>query len=242
MRAHVRKAMDEGRDGAHLGADLHARRVREDRRAGRAGEGRVGVRRHASRTCAARATGCSRRSTRLLTIAREAHIRAEIYHLQGRRQGELERSWPTPSRRSRRRRKQGLEITADMLPTPRGPRASTRRCRRGCRRAATRSGRSGCRIRRSARACGSEMTHADRRVGEPDARRRRRRDAARRLQERSAAARYAGKTLAEVAKLRGTSIQDTAMDLVVEDGSRVQVVYFLDVRGQRQAADRACRG
>src|SRR6185503_3993434 len=38
---------------------------------------------------------------------------------------------------------------------------------------------------------------------------------------------YAGKTLSEVATLRGTSVQDTAMDLVVEDGSRVQVVYFL---------------
>ena len=38
---------------------------------------------------------------------------------------------------------------------------------------------------------------------------------------------YAGKTLDEVATLRGTSVQDTAMDLVVEDGSRVQVVYFL---------------
>jgi N-acyl-D-amino-acid deacylase len=38
---------------------------------------------------------------------------------------------------------------------------------------------------------------------------------------------YTGKTLGEVAKLRGTSIQDTAMDLVAEDGSRVQVVYFL---------------
>jgi N-acyl-D-amino-acid deacylase len=38
---------------------------------------------------------------------------------------------------------------------------------------------------------------------------------------------YTGKTLGEVAKLRGKSIQDTAMDLVVEDGSRVQVVYFL---------------
>ncbi len=38
---------------------------------------------------------------------------------------------------------------------------------------------------------------------------------------------YTGKTLGEVAKLRGTSIQDAAMDLVVEDGSRVQVVYFL---------------
>ena len=38
---------------------------------------------------------------------------------------------------------------------------------------------------------------------------------------------YTGKTLGEVAKMRGKSIQDTAMDLVVEDGSRVQVVYFL---------------
>lgn len=38
---------------------------------------------------------------------------------------------------------------------------------------------------------------------------------------------YTGKTLAEVAQLRGTSPEDTAMDLVVEDGSRVQVVYFL---------------
>ena len=37
----------------------------------------------------------------------------------------------------------------------------------------------------------------------------------------------AGKTLGDVAKLRGKSVEDTAMDLVVEDGSRVQVVYFL---------------
>ena len=36
-----------------------------------------------------------------------------------------------------------------------------------------------------------------------------------------------GKTLADVAKLRGTSPEDTAMDLVIEDGSRVQAVYFL---------------
>ena len=36
---------------------------------------------------------------------------------------------------------------------------------------------------------------------------------------------YLGKTLAEVARLRGASIPDTAMDLVIEDGSRVQVVY-----------------
>jgi len=37
----------------------------------------------------------------------------------------------------------------------------------------------------------------------------------------------AGKTLAEVAAERGTSPAETAMDLVIEDGSRVQVVYFL---------------
>lgn len=36
-----------------------------------------------------------------------------------------------------------------------------------------------------------------------------------------------GKTLAEVAKSRGQSPEDAAMDLVAEDGSRVQVVYFL---------------
>jgi len=38
---------------------------------------------------------------------------------------------------------------------------------------------------------------------------------------------YTGQTLAAVAEQRGTSIPDTIMDLVIEDGSRVQVVYFL---------------
>jgi N-acyl-D-amino-acid deacylase len=38
---------------------------------------------------------------------------------------------------------------------------------------------------------------------------------------------YTGKTLAEVAKLRGTSPEDTAIDLVIEDGSRVDTAYFL---------------
>jgi N-acyl-D-amino-acid deacylase len=36
-----------------------------------------------------------------------------------------------------------------------------------------------------------------------------------------------GKTLAEVAKLRGTSPEETAMDLVVADDSRIGTVYFL---------------
>lgn len=36
-----------------------------------------------------------------------------------------------------------------------------------------------------------------------------------------------GKTLAEVAKMRGKSPEETAMDLVIRDGSRVGTVYFL---------------
>jgi N-acyl-D-amino-acid deacylase len=37
----------------------------------------------------------------------------------------------------------------------------------------------------------------------------------------------AGKTLAEVAKMRGKSPEETAVDLVIEDGSRVGTAYFM---------------
>jgi N-acyl-D-amino-acid deacylase len=36
-----------------------------------------------------------------------------------------------------------------------------------------------------------------------------------------------GKTLAEIARLRGQAPEETVMDLVIEDGSRVETVYFL---------------
>ncbi|MGQ0659529.1 N-acyl-D-amino-acid deacylase family protein [Sphingosinicella sp.] len=39
--------------------------------------------------------------------------------------------------------------------------------------------------------------------------------------------RYVGRTLADVARERGTSPEETAMDLVVEDNSRVGTIYFL---------------
>lgn len=38
---------------------------------------------------------------------------------------------------------------------------------------------------------------------------------------------YTGKSLAEVAAIRGTDAEDTAIDLVIQDGSRVGTVYFL---------------
>jgi N-acyl-D-amino-acid deacylase len=47
-----------------------------------------------------------------------------------------------------------------------------------------------------------------------------------------------GKTLADVARDRGVSPEDAAIDLVIEDGSRVQVVYFsmLEANVARQVA------
>src|SRR5205814_8987887 len=36
-----------------------------------------------------------------------------------------------------------------------------------------------------------------------------------------------GKTLAEVAKMRGKDPIDTAMDLIAEDGSRIGTIYFM---------------
>jgi N-acyl-D-amino-acid deacylase len=38
---------------------------------------------------------------------------------------------------------------------------------------------------------------------------------------------YTGKTLAEVAKLRNTSPEETAMDLIIQDSTRVGVAYFM---------------
>jgi len=38
---------------------------------------------------------------------------------------------------------------------------------------------------------------------------------------------YIGKSLAEVARLRGKSAEETAMDLIVQDSTRVECIYFL---------------
>ncbi len=45
--------------------------------------------------------------------------------------------------------------------------------------------------------------------------------------KRDSLKRYTGMTLAEVAEARGTSPEQTAMDLVVDDDSRVESVYFI---------------
>jgi N-acyl-D-amino-acid deacylase len=49
---------------------------------------------------------------------------------------------------------------------------------------------------------------------------------------------YTGKSLAEVATIRGTSPEETAMDLIVQDNSRIECIYYLmdenNVRKQLQ--------
>jgi N-acyl-D-amino-acid deacylase len=160
-----------------------------------------------------------------LTIAREANIRAEIYHLKA----SGESNWPKMAlaiEKIEAARKQGLDVTADMYTYTAGStgldaamppwvqeggyKAWAQRLRDPKVRA---------RVRKEMTtpqdvwenimlAAGGDGTLL---VGFKN----------------EALRQYAGKTLAEVARFRGTSLQDTAMDLVVEDGSRVQAVYFL---------------
>ncbi|MBI3401831.1 MAG: D-aminoacylase [Acidobacteria bacterium] len=161
----------------------------------------------------------------LLTIARSAHIRAEIYHLKAGGQ----QNWPkldAAIAKVEAARKEGLEITADMYTYT--------------------AGSTGLDAAMPPRVQEGGYAAWAARLKDPKIRERVRKEMLVNSDEwenlmvqaggegtllvgfRNEALRVnAGKTLAQVAKERGTSIQDTAMDLVVEDGSRVQVVYFL---------------
>ena len=160
-----------------------------------------------------------------LTIARDAHIRAEIYHLK--ESGES--NWnklDAVIAKVEGARKDGLEITADMYTYTAGStgldaamppwvqeggykawakRLTDPKIRERVRREMTTPSDAWENLMFAAGGKGTLL------VGFKN----------------EALRIYAGKTLDEVARLRGKSIQDTAMDLVVEDGSRVQVVYFL---------------
>jgi len=161
----------------------------------------------------------------VVTIAREARIRAEIYHLKA----AGKENWGKLAdaiARIEAARKEGLEITADMYTYTAGSTG----------------------LDASMPPWVQEGGYKEwaRRLQDPKVRERLRRemttptDAWENLLlsaggegallvgfKNEALRGYAGKTLAEVAQQRGKSVQETAMDLVVEDGSRVQVVYFL---------------
>jgi N-acyl-D-amino-acid deacylase len=160
-----------------------------------------------------------------LTIAREAHIRAEIYHLKESGQANWNKLDAVIAKVDEAR-KQGLDITADMYTYTAGStgldaamppwvqeggykawakRLQDPKIRERVRREITTPQNVWENIMLAAGGDGTLL------VGFKN----------------EALRMYTGKTIAEVAKLRGKSVQDTAMDLVVEDGSRVQAVYFL---------------
>ena len=160
-----------------------------------------------------------------LTIARQAHIPAEIYHLKAAGQSNWNKLGDAIAK-IEAARKDGLEITADMYTYTAGStgldasmppwvqeggyNAWVKRLRDPAIRT---------RVRREMTTPGDEWENLLLAAGGEGTLLVGFKNEALRI--------YTGKTLGEVAKLRGTSVQDTAMDLVVEDGSRVQAVYFL---------------
>ncbi len=162
----------------------------------------------------------------LLTIAREAKIRAEVYHLKAAGQA----NWPkldTVIRKIEAARASGLAITADMYTYT--------------------AGQTGLDAAMPPWVQEGGYPEWAKRLQDPATRERVRHEMSTptdKWENLYLAAGSAdrvilvgfkndklkpltGKTLAEVAKLRGKSPEETAMDLVVEDGSRVSTVYFL---------------
>ncbi len=161
----------------------------------------------------------------LLTIAREAGIRSEIYHLKAAGEANWDKL-DTAISKIESARTQGLEITADMYNYTAGSTGLDAAMPPWVQE-------------------GGYDAWAER-LQDPEIRERMRHEITTPTNEwenlmlaagseatllvefkNPALREYTGQTLADVAEQRGTSIPDTIMDLVIEDGSRVQVVYFL---------------
>jgi N-acyl-D-amino-acid deacylase len=162
----------------------------------------------------------------LMTIARQGGVRAEIYHLKAAGQS----NWPKMDRvlaKIDSARAAGLAITADIYPYPAGatgldaampPWVQEGGYAAWAKRLQDPS------IR--ARVKQEMMTPTDKweslylAAGSPE-------KIILIAFKADSLKKYTGKTLAEVSKLRGTSPEETAMDLVIRDGTRVGTIYFL---------------
>ena len=162
----------------------------------------------------------------LLTIARESNARAEIYHLKAAGKS----NWPkmdTVLAKIDSARAAGAQITADIYPYPAGATgldasmppwvqaggyaAWAKRLKDPAIRA---------RVKREMQTPTNDWESLFLAAGSPE-----------RIIlvafKADSLKQYTGKTLAEVAKLRGTSPEETAMDLVIKDGTRVGTIYFI---------------
>ena len=161
----------------------------------------------------------------LLTIARDANIRAEIYHLKSSGQSNWH-LFDAAVAMVERARDEGLQITADVYTYPAGStglnatvppwvqeggfEASLERMRDPALRE---------RIAREMLEESDEWENLYLGAGSPD-------NILLVGFKSDALKPLTGKTVAEVAEMRGTSPQETIMDLIVEDRSRVGTVYF----------------
>jgi N-acyl-D-amino-acid deacylase len=162
----------------------------------------------------------------LLSIARHAGVRAEIYHFKAAGRD----NWPKLARvieRIERARAEGLEITADMYPYTAGATGLNAAMppwvqEGGMDRwiARLRDPRIRARVIQEMRTPSNEWENLLLAAGSPE----------RVLLvgfRNEALKPLSGSTLAEVAKRRGLSPEETAIQLVVEDQSRVDAIYFL---------------
>jgi N-acyl-D-amino-acid deacylase len=162
----------------------------------------------------------------LITIARQAKIPAEIYHLKV----AGEKNWgnlPAVIRKIEDARAEGLKITADMYTYTAGAtgldasmppwvqEGGLEAWRKRLQDPAIRA-----RVKREMRAPDVKWDNLYLATGSPD-------KVLLIAFKNEKLKPLTGKTLGEVARLRHTSPEDAAMDLVIEDDSRVGTVYFL---------------
>ena len=162
----------------------------------------------------------------LITIAKRANIHAEVYHLKAAGQQNWSKT-DSVIRRIERARKEGLNITADMYNYTAGGTGLTAtmppslqdggfgKLRERLQNSVIRR-----QIKVAMNTTTDEWENFYVAAGSPD-----------KILlvgfRQDSLKKYTGKTLAEVAAMRGTPPEETAMDLIVQDSSRVSTIYFL---------------
>ncbi|MEO7311984.1 MAG: D-aminoacylase, partial [Chitinophagaceae bacterium] len=162
----------------------------------------------------------------LITIAKEAHVHAEIYHLKAAGKdnwGKMD----SVIKRVERARKEGLDITADMYTYLAGATGLT-----ACFPPSLQDGGFGklwqrlqdtairAQMKKAMNTNATDWENLYYGAGTPA-------NVLLLAFKQDSLKKYTGKTLEAVAKLRGKAAEETAMDLIVQDSTRVGVAFFL---------------
>jgi N-acyl-D-amino-acid deacylase len=162
----------------------------------------------------------------LITIAKEANIHAEIYHLKAAGKDNWDKM-DSVIRRMERARKEGLNITADMYTYVAGATGMTAafppslqdggfgKLRERLMDPNIREA-----MRKAMNTNATDWENLYYGAGGPE-------NVLLLSFKQDSLKKYTGKTLAEVARLRGSSPEETAMDLIIQDSTRVGAAYFL---------------